>query len=357
MAAHLETPETILVITTPAGLEAEARQELRGLLPGATFERLFFKGNLLVAAEMPEAEALERVREAQTACVASATAVQRRVSLGPEPEAFSRVAEAAAAVGRIGPGQTFLVRCHRRGSHQWRSRDLEQAVAADLAELTGAVGEYEQETDWLVLVQVYQDLAYVGVNRPGDLIQKPLRKQRKYPPGERPLNRAQIKLREAFEEFGIEPPAGGRALDLGSAPGGWAAVLAESAREVVAVDPGELDPTVAGLPNVRHLRVRAETLLDRPEELGQFDLMTSDMNLDPADSARIMCQLAPLLKPAAPAIMTVKYTTRQRRRHEREARSLLSAEYEQIRVRRLPHNALETTVAMRRRGAAANAPK
>jgi len=61
--------------------------------------------------------------------------------------------------------------------------------------------------------------------------------------------------------------------------------------------------------------------------------------------------LAGLLRPGAQAVMTVKYVTRQRRRHEREAREILSGEYQDIRFRRLPHNALETTIAMRRKGA------
>jgi len=100
---------------------------------------------------------------------------------------------------------------------------------------------------------------------------------------------------------------------------------------------------------VRHMRCRAEALADHPDIAGPFDLMTCDMNLDPVDSAGIMCRLAGLLREGAPAIMTVKYVTRERRRHEREAREALAEQYEDMRIRRLPHNAYETTIAMRRR--------
>jgi hypothetical protein len=55
--------------------------------------------------------------------------------------------------------------------------------------------------------------------------------------------------------------------------------------------------------------------------------------------------------------MTVKYVTRQRRRHERDARLLLSAEYDHVKMRHLPHNALETTAVMVRKGAAGSATK
>jgi len=186
---------------------------------------------------------------------------------------------------------------------------------------------------------------------------KELKVTRKYAPGERPLNRALWKIKEALSEFEITLPPDAWVLDLGSAPGGWVSVLAERAARVVAVDPAELDPSVAALPNVEHLKVRAEELLDRPEFQGCFDLLTCDMNVDPADAAALLCRLAPMLKPGAPAIMTIKYMTPRRGEHERTARRVLSAEYEGLVIKHLPHNAQETTAAMRRKGSAEDAPK
>lgn len=344
---------TRLIVTSPAGLEGEARKELRRILPGASFRPLFLKGNILASTAVPEGDAIRRISDADTTVVASVSPVQRQVTAPTESASFADIAAALSEIGRIQPGETFIVRCQRRGSHEWQARELEKTVAAALERLTGGVGEYTAETDWHVTVQVFQDLAFVGVNRPDHMLRKELHRQRKYAPGERPLNRAQWKLREALKEFGIELPATGRALDLGSAPGGWAAVLAEAVAEVVAVDPAELDPEVVKLPNVRHMRFRAEMLLDDPGQWGEFDIITSDMNRDPAEVADLMCRLSPLLRPGAPAIMTIKYVTPSRRKHEQEATSRLAAEFDQIRIHRLPHNARETTAAMRRKGAAA----
>jgi tRNA(Ser,Leu) C12 N-acetylase TAN1 len=340
---------TALVVTSPAGLEGEARRELRDLLPGAQARSLFLKGNILVLTDLPEGEALARIAAAETRFLARVDAVQRKARVTAEETSFPDVAAAAADVGRLAPGETFLVRCRRRGRHAWQSQDLERAVAHRIEELTGAVGDYDAEADWLVTVQVYQDIVYVGVERPSDAIRRTPQRQRKYAPGERPLNRAQWKMREGLQAFGIELPPGARVLDLGAAPGGWALVLAEVAEEVVAVDPADLDPTAAAHPKIRHLRCRAEELLERADLGGQFDLLTCDMNRDPADVAEMLCRLAPVLKPGAPAMMTIKYVTQRRRQHERAVRSILSAEYEEIRIHRLPHNARETTAAMRRR--------
>jgi tRNA(Ser,Leu) C12 N-acetylase TAN1 len=348
---------TALVVTTPAGLEAKARRELRGLLPGAEADSLPLKGNLLLLSDVPEQEALARIGGAETRFVAQVVAVQRQVRVTRDGTCFPAVAAAAADVGRLRAGESFVVRCRRRGQHDWSSRDLERAVARELEALTAAVGDYEREVDWLVTVQVYQNVAYVGVIRPATVIQKVPREQRKYAPGERPLNRAQWKVREALEVFGIALPTGARVLDLGSAPGGWALVLAEKAEEVVAVDPAELDASAVARPNIHHLRCRAEELVGREDLQGRFDLLTCDMNVDPSEAAAIVCGLAPMLRPGAPAIMTVKYTTRRRREHERRAREVLGAEFEEIRMRHLPHNAWETTAVMRRREATGNGPK
>lgn len=342
------------IVTTPAGLEPEARRELRALMPGAEAHSLLLKGSVLLLTEADEADAVALIAGAETQCVSRVVPVQRRVRVSSDPGCFPAVAEAAVAVGRIGAGQTFLVRCNRRGQHAWPSRELERAVALAVQRATGGVGDYEAETHWVVRVEVYQDIAFVGVNRPSNMLHKTLRRQRKYAPGQRPLNRAQWKIREALAAFHIDVGPQARVLDLGSAPGGWAAVLAESAREVVAVDPADLDEQIAALPNLRHLRCRAEELTARDDLLGPFDLMTCDMNVEPQQAAATMCALAALLRPGAPAVMTVKYVTRRRRWHEREARQKLAEQFEDIRFRRLPHNRFETTAGMvRRRSVAA----
>jgi len=348
--------ETALIVTTTAGLEGMARRELTRLLPDLEARSLPLRGNLLVLTGASEEAAIACIAEGDTECVAQVIPVQRAVTLGSAEEAFPAVAAAAAETGRLAPGSTFVVRARRRGTHAWSTRELERGAALELEKLTGAVGEYERESQWHVSIQVYQDRAYVGVNLPAHMVAREPRRKRKYAPGERPLNRAQWKIQEALATFGIELSPQAEVLDLGSAPGGWVSVLSERAGRVVAVDPAELDAGIASRPNVEHLRCRAEALTAREDFRGRFHLLTSDMNVDPAEAARVLCLLAPLLREGAPAIMTVKYVSAQRRRHEREARDILAQEYEGIRMRRLPHNAKETTAAMYRKGGGGAAP-
>jgi 23S rRNA (cytidine2498-2'-O)-methyltransferase len=346
------------VLTCSSGWEQEARAEVRRALGRAEppvpheFDPLIFKGNLLLRCEAEEERVLDLLAAASTRALAQVVPVQARVSLADGREAFSRVAVAAARTGRLRRGDTFVVRCHRRGRHDWQSRDLEKTAALALEETTGAVGEYLAPARWTVSVQVYQELAFIGVYRTEGAIKKEVSLQRKYPPGERPVSRAEWKLKEAFEAFRLELPAGARALDLGAAPGGWTRVLSGLGAQVLAVDPAELHPEVAARPNVVHLRRRAEDMAEAGEPEASFDLLTNDMNLDPAESARLMCRLARFLKPGAPAIMTVKLMTAARRRHQKEAAEILAPEYEGLRFQRLPHNAREITAVMRRKSGA-----
>jgi 23S rRNA (cytidine2498-2'-O)-methyltransferase len=356
LSSFYQGARSAFIITTSAGFDAQARQELRKLLPGCRAHSLVLKGNLIMYSDLEEAEVIARLREAETRLIAKVFPVQASAEVTTDASGFDTIADTVAAIGRLQSGETFLVRAQCRGQHEWSTRDLERAVAMRLQELTGGVGEIIPPVDWRVTIQVYQSIAYLGVNRPDDLLVKELKVTRKYAPGERPLNRAQWKIKEALSEFAITLPPEAWALDLGSAPGGWVAVLAERAARVVAVDPAELDPSVTALPNVEHLKVRAEELLDRPDFHGRFDLLTCDMNVDPADAAALLCRLAPVLKPGAPAIMTIKYMTPRRGEHERTARRLLAAEYEDIFVKHLPHNAQETTAVMRRKGSAEGAP-
>jgi len=178
-----------------------------------------------------------------------------------------------------------------------------------------------------------------------EIITKEIKVFKKYKSGERPLTRAEHKIREAIRTFNLEVKRDFRVLDLGAAPGGWTKVLAGLANTVVAVDPAELDPSVETLPNVVHLKCKAEEI---PSDIEVFDLIVNDMNLDSARSAKIMVNLARLLKKDSAALMTIKFVTRNRKKHLSQALEILKAEYKDFRVKRLPHNRYETTIFMRK---------
>ena len=332
------------VVTTSSGFEGNGRREILKLLPSSRVRKLFFKGNLYVECSLPEEEAVEALREADTTYLGRVFPVDAEVKISAAKASIEALYE-AVSIGDLGEGDTFRVSCTRRGSHEFRSRDVEVTLGMRLEEETDAVVDLHEPSK-TVVVQIFQDLAYVGVTPSVNLLVKEIKRFRKYAKGERPFTRAEFKIREALKTFDLEVTNDFRVLDVGAAPGGWTKVLAGMARRVVAVDPADLHPSVEEMSNVTHLRCRAE---DLPEDIGEFDLITNDMNISPTESAEIMNALAELLRGGGAAIMTVKFVTRERRRHTREAIRILEEAYTDFKVKRLPHNRNETTVYMRKK--------
>ncbi len=336
-----------LLVTCARGWEAEARQELRRLLPDAGVRSLFIGGNIIVGLRGDLQEALDAIAGAETYTLSHVTPVELRVEIGPGREWLDVMREAAARLAPVDPDRRFMVDVNRRGQHDFSSRDVVSAIAGVFVS-EGRPPVDLENPEQVLSVQVFQSLCYMGVNPAEHLLKKDLKRMRRWAPGERPISRAELKLREALDAFDLKLPADGRALDLGAAPGGWSRVLAEHVGEVVAVDPGDLDERALELEEVTHLRCRAEEL--DPEQVGRFEVITNDMNLDPHESAELLCEMAPLVRPRGIGIMTIKFTTPRRGWHVKEAVSVLERCYEEIDVSRMPHNALETTAVMRRRG-------
>jgi len=304
-------------------------------------------GNVRLVSPLSRAETLAILREAPTRYVARVTPLDTVVRLSQERDSLPRLHDALPWEQLLHPGHTFVIRCERRGQQHWESNDLKRSLGRYLEAATGAEAILEGKTDLQIGVEVFGDLAFVGVYPPAERLLRRILFRRKYAPGQRPLNRAELKLREALKAFAIEPQPAWRALDLGAAPGGWSRVLAGLVAEVIAVDPADLDPEVAALPNVRHLRSKIETLDLR--SIGHVDLLVDDMNKEGPDSAALLASAAPLLSPGAPAVLTVKFMSHRWRRVLVETRSRLRPAFDVLAARRLPHNRNEMTFHLRRR--------
>jgi tRNA(Ser,Leu) C12 N-acetylase TAN1 len=331
-----------LIMTVASGFEKEAGREIKGILEQADVHRLFFKGTLLVKSSLSEDEAVEKLRDAETTYVGKVYPVGSRTKISSDKESLATIYDEIIRLGKLDGNDTFLIDCRRRGRHDFTSRDVEVQVGSRLEEETGATVDFKSPRKTIV-VQIFQDTAYVGVTNTGNLLTKEIKRFRKYAKGTRPFTRAEHKIREAFDEFGIEIGEEHDVLDVGAAPGGWTKHLAERAGRVVAVDPADLHPSLSELAKVTHMRCRAEELT---EDIGRFDLITNDMNISSSESAEIMNGLADLLKEGGTALVTIKFVTRARRKHIDEALEILDKRYTDFRLKRLPHNRNETTVYM-----------
>jgi hypothetical protein len=131
----------------------------------------------------------------------------------------------------------------------------------------------------------------------------------------------------------IQPPV---YLDVGASPGGWTLFLAEQGCRVVAVDPGALDERVlmsrfggvksGGNGSVQHLRMMLQDALGRGDlkhaiaalayscqgkkSEALLDGVVCDANVHPHNACDLMVALAPLCKPGAILVLTLKLPAR-----------------------------------------------
>lgn len=161
--------------------------------------------------------------------------------------------------------------------------------------------------------------------------------------GGREVSRAENKLKEAIAKFSLQLP-GGKALDIGAAPGGWTKVLLDNGYDVVAVDPGKLVPELENNPRVDHQACRIEKLNFQ----NCFDIIVNDMNMDPAVSAEIMCGLSQSLKENGQSVLTVKLPGNPERGIA-EAREVLKKKYDILKTKNLFHNRQEVTMLLRKK--------
>ena len=334
---------SMYLATSSAGFEIEAKKEILRLVPNAEVHSLFFKGNLLI--KCPSSiDLISILKENETRYIGSITPVNKAIKISKKKSDLKRVYDEILDLNMLKKGERFAVCCKRRGKHEFTSQDVEREIGGLLEESLGAIADLKNPAK-IVTIQIFQDIAFIGIVRADEILRKEIKVFRKYRCGERPLTRAEHKLREAIRVFNIEIKPNFKVLDLGAAPGGWTRILAGLADHVISVDPADLDPSVKSLPNVTHLKCKAE---DIPRNIGPFDLIVNDMNIDPLKSAKIMVELADLLKKDSVALMTIKFITRNRKKHVSDAIDTLKAKYKDFRVRRLPHNRYETTVCMRR---------
>jgi len=195
------------------------------------------------------------------------------------------------------------------------------------------------------------------------------------------VNRAEYKLKEAVESFGIDLSMHKMALDIGAAPGGWSHYLLQHRIKVVAVDNALLDykkfgygkkilvitneeekPVLGNIANIPlrgfgeeveisayeliHLKagVADERIAGLLGKLGKFDMLTIDTNTSPLESASIANRLARFLANNAVLVMTIKLISKEFSKHIFEAVEEISKNYGFVKVKKLPHNRQEVTL-------------
>jgi 23S rRNA (cytidine2498-2'-O)-methyltransferase len=185
--------------------------------------------------------------------------------------------------------QTRLVQTDKtHGERAYSSGQVNKLLAEALAEETEAV-ESIKKPEVVISLLCTMHKGYLGISTAEENLSSWPGGARHYAQTEEQISRAEFKLLEALEVFGIELPTHGRALDLGAAPGGWTRLLLANGLDVIAVDPAKLDPRLVGNKHLRHYPGLAEDYLDMARRKHErYEIIVNDMRMDAREAARLL---------------------------------------------------------------------
>ncbi len=178
------------------------------------------------------------------------------------------------------------------------------------------------------------------------------------------LNRAEVKLKEAFDVFGLNGRKIESCIDVGASPGGWTNFMVKRGAKVVAIDKGILEydrlatkdwKVIEDLADnsesktVLHIKMNISEAERLPLRESGFDLLAVDVNTEYLESARIANLLAVYLKPGGILIMTLKLPIISDAGKIYTVNDALAANYKVERVKKLHHNRMELTLFATRR--------
>jgi 23S rRNA (cytidine2498-2'-O)-methyltransferase len=225
---------------------------------------------------------------------------------------------------------------------------LSQALAEAFAEETGAI-ESIKKPQIIISILCTSHQGYLGISPVEENLSSWPGGARHFAQTPEQISRAELKLLEALDVFGLSLPDKGRTLDLGAAPGGWTRLLLDAGMSVVAVDPARLDERVAKRPHLEHYRGYAEDYLaEARKKAYRFDLIVNDMRMDAREAARTLSNAAPCLRKDGFIISVLKLPHATQEINPlttlKEALHILRKSYGVVQARQLFHNRQEVTV-------------
>jgi 23S rRNA (cytidine2498-2'-O)-methyltransferase len=249
--------------------------------------------------------------------------------------------------------QTRLAQTEKsQGARPYSSGQINQALAEMVAEETGAV-ESIKKPQVIISLLCTIDKGYVGISTAVENLSSWPGGARRYAQTPEQISRAEFKLLEALEVFGVTLPTHGHALDLGAAPGGWTRLLLEAGLNVIAVDPANLDPRLTKRKHLEHYRGYAENYLDEAirksnDRSSYFEVIVNDMRMDAREAARQLVKASLCLRADGFIISVLKLPHAAPGINPlinlKEALKILSTSFSLVRARQLFHNRQEVTV-------------
>ncbi len=350
------TTENLCIITAQPEFSQAALTELKQLEKRLTSIEELTPG-IILCGTPDVAQFMQNASRAQPVFTRHIAPVQTIIDLRNEEQDLGQIAIAMAELpgltmlekGTRFAVQTRLVQTDKSyGERAYSSGQVNKRLAEALAEETGAI-EMIKKPQVVVSLLCSMHKGYLGISAVEDNLSNWPGGTRHFAQTPEQISRAEFKLLEALEVFGVTLPSQGRVLDLGAAPGGWTRLLLEAGLEVIAVDPARLDSRLDKREHLEHYRGYAEDYLEEAvRKHSRFDLIVNDMRMDAREAARLLARAADCLRrdgfvvsvfklPHATQVINPLATLK-------EALNILKKNYNIVQAHQLFHNRQEVTV-------------
>ena len=275
---------------------------------------------------------------------------------------YSGTAELALEIAKtIGKGMSFRIEVVRESSAADGSAKTLEVELGTAIEGMGYAADLKSPKEVRVVIMVGSRVTVAG-GAAGTLIDTIADYSRWGQKHTGLLNRAEMKIIEAFGLFGIDVPIGTRCIDIGAAPGGWTKFLAEKGASVFAIDAADMDYQMLGNEcvvikhgeqirdgaRIVHLKMGFDEAIKMLS--GQrFGFAAIDMNVSPMESANAALMISALMEPDAPLLVTLKLCKPSDIDKMGSVADMLKGAYEGFVFRKLPHNRQEITMLAHRK--------
>ena len=159
------------LVTTPIYRQFDAMWELEWALgEDAHIKKTRYPGVLLAKTETPREEAITALREYESTAIFKVIPLDAMITTTDKDELLGLAMDMARE--KISPGETFAVRCRRRGTRMVESsRDIECELGARIVDEIGATVnlDYPEKT---LRVEIMGNRVGISVLTPEDIITK-----------------------------------------------------------------------------------------------------------------------------------------------------------------------------------------
>ena len=157
-----------LLVTVPSGREGDASLELEWALGSVKIRRTRWRGVLIVRTDLTKEDALRILKDFETTAIFKIVPLEKWVRSRKEDiiEGGFKLAN-----GRIKEGESFAVRCKRRGNWIQSSKEIEVELGAKIKEGLNAKVNLDNP-DWYVWIEVLGNKTAISVIKPEEIIKK-----------------------------------------------------------------------------------------------------------------------------------------------------------------------------------------